>query len=277
MPFRDIVGHRHLLDLVAGAATRASLPPSLIFAGPDGVGKRAAAVALAQLVNCPTPVSAAESARRFVKLDQRRLRHLRLVHAHRAPRARGRAPRRARRHRRHQGRSGARGRRAHGVSAVRGPPPRRHHRRGGRDALRGAERAAQDARGAAVGLDVRARHVAARRAAADGSVALSAAAVRAAGGGRHRGGADAVARLLVSRRARGRLGRRWQHRAGARGRVGRARRGPRGGEPRCCSTSRDTAILAGGSTAPRCSRAAAIATSCGAVCGRWPRWCATSA
>jgi DNA polymerase-3 subunit delta' len=56
MPFRDIVGHRHLLDLVAGAATRASLPPSLIFAGPDGVGKRAAAVALAQLVNCPTPV-----------------------------------------------------------------------------------------------------------------------------------------------------------------------------------------------------------------------------
>jgi len=36
---------------------RASLPPSLIFAGPDGVGKRTAAVALAQLVNCPTPVS----------------------------------------------------------------------------------------------------------------------------------------------------------------------------------------------------------------------------
>ena len=31
------------------------LPPSLIFAGPDGVGKRAAAVALAQLVNCATP------------------------------------------------------------------------------------------------------------------------------------------------------------------------------------------------------------------------------
>ena len=58
MPFRDIVGHRHLLDLVAAAATRASLPPSLIFAGPDGVGKRAAAVALAQLVNCPTPLRA---------------------------------------------------------------------------------------------------------------------------------------------------------------------------------------------------------------------------
>ena len=57
MPFRDVVGHRHLLDLVAGAVARGSLPPSLIFAGPEGVGKRTAAVALAQLVNCPTPVS----------------------------------------------------------------------------------------------------------------------------------------------------------------------------------------------------------------------------
>ena len=56
MPFRDLVGHRHLLDLVAAAAARGSLPPSLIFAGPDGVGKRASAVALAQLVNCHAPV-----------------------------------------------------------------------------------------------------------------------------------------------------------------------------------------------------------------------------
>ena len=56
MPFRDLVGHRHLLDLVAAATARGSLPPSLIFAGPDGVGKRAAAIALAQLVNCHAPV-----------------------------------------------------------------------------------------------------------------------------------------------------------------------------------------------------------------------------
>lgn len=56
MPFRDLIGHRHLLNLVAGAVARESLPPSLIFAGPDGVGKRSAAVALAQLVNCATPV-----------------------------------------------------------------------------------------------------------------------------------------------------------------------------------------------------------------------------
>jgi DNA polymerase-3 subunit delta' len=54
MPFRDIVGHRHLLDLLSAAAARNSVPPSLIFAGPDGVGKRMAAVALAQALNCPT-------------------------------------------------------------------------------------------------------------------------------------------------------------------------------------------------------------------------------
>jgi DNA polymerase-3 subunit delta' len=58
MPFRDLAGHRHLLDLVAGAASRGSLPHSLIFAGPEGVGKRRAAIALAQLLNCVQPVTA---------------------------------------------------------------------------------------------------------------------------------------------------------------------------------------------------------------------------
>ena len=52
MPFRDLAGHRRLLDLTARAAGRGSLPPSLIFAGPEGVGKRRAAIALAQLFNC---------------------------------------------------------------------------------------------------------------------------------------------------------------------------------------------------------------------------------
>ena len=56
MPFRHIAGHRHLIELMARAATRGTLPPSLIFAGPDGVGKRMAAVALAQLMNCLAPV-----------------------------------------------------------------------------------------------------------------------------------------------------------------------------------------------------------------------------
>jgi DNA polymerase-3 subunit delta' len=52
MPFREIAGHRHLLELIGGATSRGTLPPSLIFAGPEGVGKRMAAVALAQLMNC---------------------------------------------------------------------------------------------------------------------------------------------------------------------------------------------------------------------------------
>ena len=55
MPFRDLAGHRRLLDLTARAAVRGSLPPSLIFAGPEGTGKRLAAVALAQLFNCASP------------------------------------------------------------------------------------------------------------------------------------------------------------------------------------------------------------------------------
>jgi DNA polymerase-3 subunit delta' len=52
VPFRDLTGHAHLLGLLAAAARRGTLPPSLIFAGPDGVGKRLAAIALAQLLNC---------------------------------------------------------------------------------------------------------------------------------------------------------------------------------------------------------------------------------
>jgi DNA polymerase-3 subunit delta' len=55
MPLRDLVGHAHLRELLAGAATRGTLPASLIFAGPEGVGKRMTAMALAQLVNCLAP------------------------------------------------------------------------------------------------------------------------------------------------------------------------------------------------------------------------------
>jgi DNA polymerase III subunit delta' len=56
VPFRDIAGHTHLVGLLAAAARRGSLPPSLIFAGPDGVGKRLAAIALAQILNCQSPL-----------------------------------------------------------------------------------------------------------------------------------------------------------------------------------------------------------------------------
>ena len=56
MPFREIAGHRRLLELTARAALAGTLPPSLIFSGPEGVGKRRAAIALAQLLNCLAPV-----------------------------------------------------------------------------------------------------------------------------------------------------------------------------------------------------------------------------
>ncbi len=52
MPFRDVIGHRRLVGLLARSVRRASLPPSLIFAGPSGIGKRLAALATAQALNC---------------------------------------------------------------------------------------------------------------------------------------------------------------------------------------------------------------------------------
>jgi DNA polymerase III delta' subunit len=52
MPLRDVIGHQALLGLVSRALARETLPQSLIFAGPDGVGKRLAAVAVAQVFNC---------------------------------------------------------------------------------------------------------------------------------------------------------------------------------------------------------------------------------
>lgn len=56
MPFRAIAGHRPLLALLARAVARGTLPPSLLFAGPDGVGKRRIAIAMAQALNCERPV-----------------------------------------------------------------------------------------------------------------------------------------------------------------------------------------------------------------------------
>jgi DNA polymerase-3 subunit gamma/tau len=56
MPFRDSVGHRRLLAVLVRSVQRGSLPPSLIFGGPEGIGKRHVAIALAQLVNCLEPI-----------------------------------------------------------------------------------------------------------------------------------------------------------------------------------------------------------------------------
>lgn len=61
MPFRDIVGHRKLVSLLRRSIERRSLPPSLILSGPQGIGKRMAAMAVAQAVNClELPAAAAD-------------------------------------------------------------------------------------------------------------------------------------------------------------------------------------------------------------------------
>jgi DNA polymerase-3 subunit delta' len=55
MPFRDVIGHRRLVGLLSRSVHRESLPPSLIFAGPSGIGKRFTAIATAQALNCLDP------------------------------------------------------------------------------------------------------------------------------------------------------------------------------------------------------------------------------
>ena len=52
MPFRDVIGHRKLVALLSRSIERDTIPPSLIFTGPAGVGKRLVALASAQTLNC---------------------------------------------------------------------------------------------------------------------------------------------------------------------------------------------------------------------------------
>lgn len=56
MSLRDIIGHRRLTTLISRAIARESLPPTLLFAGPPGVGKWRVARAAAQALNCLEPV-----------------------------------------------------------------------------------------------------------------------------------------------------------------------------------------------------------------------------
>src|SRR4051794_33088111 len=55
MAFQEVIGHRTIVDLLARSVARETLPPSLIFAGPSGIGKRRTAIAVAQALNCPEP------------------------------------------------------------------------------------------------------------------------------------------------------------------------------------------------------------------------------
>jgi DNA polymerase-3 subunit delta' len=55
MPFRDVIGHRRLVELLSRSLGNDSLPPSLILSGPSGVGKRLVAISTAQVFNCSEP------------------------------------------------------------------------------------------------------------------------------------------------------------------------------------------------------------------------------
>jgi DNA polymerase III delta prime subunit len=61
VPFRDVTGHRRVVELLSRSIARAALPPSLIFAGPAGRGKRLTAVAVAQALNCLKPITTPDS------------------------------------------------------------------------------------------------------------------------------------------------------------------------------------------------------------------------
>jgi len=67
MPFSDAIdsgaraGNRRLIALLARSVHRGMLPPSLIFSGPAGAGKRQTAVATAQAINCLSPSGEGES------------------------------------------------------------------------------------------------------------------------------------------------------------------------------------------------------------------------
>jgi DNA polymerase III subunit delta' len=69
MPFSEVLGHARPLGLLSRSIARGSLPPSLLFTGPEGVGKRLVAGALAEALNCLAPASAPASGARDLPVD----------------------------------------------------------------------------------------------------------------------------------------------------------------------------------------------------------------
>jgi DNA polymerase III subunit delta' len=55
MRLADVLGHAQPRALLLRAVVARSVPQSLLFDGPDGVGKRTTALALASAINCPHP------------------------------------------------------------------------------------------------------------------------------------------------------------------------------------------------------------------------------
>ena len=286
MTFRDISGHRRLKRLLTRAVHAGSLPPSLVFAGPDGVGKRQAALALAQALNCLDPVVDAASG------EQDACGACGVVPQDRARAAPGRRAGPAA-----GGQDGNRDQPDEGdqpageLPAVRGALARGRRRRG-RRARRGLQgRAAQDAGGAAAPQRLHPGDVASPPAVHDHPVAMLHAQVRAALRRGDRGGARLAPRIRRGRRtegggplrrqdgprARGR-GRRARRRAqGGGGRPAEGRAGPRG--PRAPATGRRS--LEGGGEEGEDSGEGREGAGRGArvawrrACARWDPCCAT--
>jgi DNA polymerase-3 subunit delta' len=57
--FSHVVGHRRLTTLLSQAIERRTLPPTLMFVGPGGVGKHRVARTVASVLNCLAPVAGA--------------------------------------------------------------------------------------------------------------------------------------------------------------------------------------------------------------------------
>ena len=55
MPFGSIAGHQRILTLLSRSIARGTLPPALLLTGPDGIGKKRAALSIAEALNCLTP------------------------------------------------------------------------------------------------------------------------------------------------------------------------------------------------------------------------------
>jgi len=55
MPFKEITGQEQAVAYLRRSLERGRIAHALLFTGPDGVGKRATALSLAQALNCPEP------------------------------------------------------------------------------------------------------------------------------------------------------------------------------------------------------------------------------
>jgi DNA polymerase-3 subunit delta' len=56
MTYREIVGHRRVRGVLSRGVARGTMPPTILFAGPHGVGKTVVAQATASALNCLAPV-----------------------------------------------------------------------------------------------------------------------------------------------------------------------------------------------------------------------------